>query len=291
MTIKGYQFDRAKVTALKDASLYSALYLNRSAVIPNRGDGLAVSTNGLDVIISTGQAIICGRLVEVTEPETVSIPANTAGYLVLTIDLSEANYSEGTPGESDYTFTNNQLRCEFVETLTQQDLNDNGIIYTFNLGTISSNSSGVTYSKNTEAWKTLSYDKLIRLNDVSDLLVQATTPKYRSINWAYQTNQSVILSRVGNVVTLNGYWHFNRAGSFNNTSFTETIPTGFVPSAQSQTIFMRLVSKQNNLLANIKIRPAGAEAGKIICENQVSVPVNEDFWLNCSWITSDPYPL
>jgi len=196
MTIKGYQFDRAKVTALKDASLYSMLHLDQSSVIPDRGNELSVNINGLDAVIQTGQAIICGRLIEVTEPETVSIPANTAGFLCITIDLSEINSSEGTPGSSDYVFTNNQLRCEFLETLTQQELNDGGMIYTFNLGAVSSNSSAVTYTKNDAA-----YDK--KLNFQNGLAIAGNTldsANFANTGWVSVSLNSGFSSLSGNPV-------------------------------------------------------------------------------------------
>lgn len=58
-----------------------------------------------------------------------------------------------------------------------------------------------------------------------------------------------------------------------------------------QTVFLRLVSKQNSLVMNVKIRPSlNEEAGLVIVENAVNVPQGEDFWMNATWITADEYP-
>lgn len=152
MAITGYTFDRAKVTSGSDSSLYNFLSGSRDGVIPNRGNGLNVSTNGLTCTIDTGQALIQGRLVEVTAQESVTIPANSTGYLCITIDLSQINTSTGTPGQSDYAFVLGQLKTEFVETLTNQDLLNGGTIYNFNLGSVTSTSTSVTYTKNWNAY-------------------------------------------------------------------------------------------------------------------------------------------
>ena len=96
--------------------------------------------------------MIQGRLVKVIEPETIAVEANSGGYLVISIDLSQLNESSGTAGTESYTFTNNQLKCEVVQNLTQDNLNDGGLIYTFNLGQITSGISQVTFTPNALAY-------------------------------------------------------------------------------------------------------------------------------------------
>lgn len=152
MAFTGYNFDRAKTPASADGSLYDYLSLQRNGVIGNRGNNLAVTTTGLVCTIDTGQALIQGRLVEVTSPENVTIPANSTGYLCITVDLSQVNTSTGTPGKVDYTVVIGQLRIEFLETLTKQDLFNGGAIYNFNLGSVVSTDSTVTYTKNWDVY-------------------------------------------------------------------------------------------------------------------------------------------
>jgi hypothetical protein len=146
--IVGYQFDRAKVPALADASVYSYLSNNVSAVLSGRGNEMNVATNALSCEIDTGQAIIQGRLVEILTPEVVEIPANSSGFLVIQIDLSQVNESIGIPGTAEYSVTNNQVKAQFVDHLMNDDLNNGGVSYSFNLGSVSSTSSLVIFTRN-----------------------------------------------------------------------------------------------------------------------------------------------
>lgn len=152
MTLQGYVFDRAKVTAKNDASLISALNNDVSMILKNRGNGMAVTTSGLTATIDTGWVLICGRPIAITEPEEVTIPANSNGFLVITVDLSFMNESSGIPGTDSYQFINNQLKAEFVTSITTDDLNNDGLLYTFNLGAISSGASDIVFAQNKVAW-------------------------------------------------------------------------------------------------------------------------------------------
>ncbi|HAX53379.1 MAG TPA: hypothetical protein DCX82_15850 [Lachnospiraceae bacterium] len=127
----------------------------------------------------------------------------------------------------------------------------------------------------------IGFDELYRLKKLK--------PIWKFFNMGYQKNNSSTVIRDGDVVSLQGYWNFSVAAPLNNTSMNERIPEGFRPT--QQTVFLRLVSKQNTKVMDIKIRPSGNdEAGVVIVENQVSIPANEDFWMNAAWITADPYP-
>jgi hypothetical protein len=152
MALKSYQFDRETVSPLADAKLYEYLIHGVTSVIPGLGNNLSVSISGLTATIDTGAALICGRVVEVITPHAVAIPANASGYLVLTVDLSKANSSTGDVGAPDYAVVNNQVRAEFVTSLTTQDLNNAGTLHTLNLGTVSSNASTASYTKNQAAY-------------------------------------------------------------------------------------------------------------------------------------------
>jgi hypothetical protein len=127
----------------------------------------------------------------------------------------------------------------------------------------------------------IGFDELYRLKKLK--------PIWKFFNMGYQKNNSSTVIRDGDVVSLQGYWNFSVAAPLNNTSMNERIPEGFRPT--QQTVFLRLVSKQNTKVMDIKIRPSGNdEAGVVIVENRVSIPANEDFWMNAAWITADPYP-
>ena len=148
--LRGYQFDLAPVTAKNDASLYDNLNFNFSYVLPNRGNEINVTTSGLSAIVDTGQALIQGRLVEIDAPLTVSIPASSTGFLVIEIDLAKVNNSSGEG--LTYQFTNNQLSIKFVTVLVQGDLHNTDTLYHFNLGAITSNASGASFTKNQDVY-------------------------------------------------------------------------------------------------------------------------------------------
>ena len=175
--ITGYQFDRAKVPPLADATVYEYLGSNQNTVIPNIGDGMAVTADGLNLTIGTGKALICGRLVEIASPETVQIPANSNGYLCLTIDLTQSNTSSGTPWETDYTFVINQVRAEFLTSTTTDDLNNGGLIYNFVLGSVTSDAATASFSK----YKSHYSDWVIDTIDSQNVSFNGTL-KYRKRN-------------------------------------------------------------------------------------------------------------
>lgn len=152
MTITGYQFDLAKVSATKDSALYNALAFGQDFVLAGQGRGLAVSTSGRTVQVATGMALIQGRLVEVTETETITIPASSVGYLVIEINLSRRNTASGTlaGGESEYTFNNDQVSIKFVSTLGKEPIAAGGMIYHFNLGRVTTSTTTATFTRNQE---------------------------------------------------------------------------------------------------------------------------------------------
>ena len=175
--LKGYQFDKCLVDARADASLYSNLNLNWSYILPDRGNMMSISTSGLNVIVNTGQANIQGRLVEITAPITVAIPQSSTGYLVIEIDLTKINTSTGT-GDS-YQVINNQLSIKFVNVLVQGDLHNGGTLYHFNLGSITSSTTTVTFTKNENAYNSKLVDLSNKvhnfLNRIPDRTITADT--------------------------------------------------------------------------------------------------------------------
>ena len=155
MTLKGYQFDKAKVTPEADAQLYSYLAQSSDNKVIS---GLTVTATGLNVYVASGKALVQGRLVEVTQQHQLTAQANKTGYVCITIDLTQNNTSAGTPGTSDYVPVNNQLRLELVDTLNQQDLNSGGLIYTFPLYSYVSTGATMTLTKNSGSFRNIFYD-------------------------------------------------------------------------------------------------------------------------------------
>lgn len=147
MAITMYQADRAFVTPREDSSVYSALSGDSSGVM-NRGNQLKMTVNGLTVTVDTGQALVLGRLVEITAKEIFTLPANSSGNICIIVDLSKANTVVGQAGQPNYVATINQVYLGAVTgTLVQEDINNGGFIYELPLATFSTTATTATISQ------------------------------------------------------------------------------------------------------------------------------------------------
>lgn len=144
MTVTGPTFDRMRVTPKDDALFYNMMMQGINRCISGYKKNLNLVVSGLNVNIDKGAAIIYGRMVEVTELHKLTVPANTSGYIVLTIDLTQENTSTGTPGNSDYLPINNQVSAQVVDKLVQQDLMNDGLIYMYPLASYTSTGTSVS---------------------------------------------------------------------------------------------------------------------------------------------------
>ena len=147
MAINGITFDRMRVTTKSDALLYYSMLDNNDRIIKGYKNELNVSATGLRVFVGTGACVVQGRLIDVDDEELVSVSANDTGYICLVIDLTQVNTSNGEAGTPGYTPVNNQLRLEVVKTLVQQDLFEEGKLYTFPLASFSSTGTTVDLTK------------------------------------------------------------------------------------------------------------------------------------------------
>ncbi|MFR4176071.1 MAG: hypothetical protein ACLUQC_08425 [Lactococcus raffinolactis] len=155
MTLKGYQFDKAKVTPEADAQLYSYLAQSYDNKVIS---GLTATATGLNVYLAAGKALVQGRLVENGQQAQLTAQANKIGYVCIVIDLTQTNTSTGTPGTSDYVPVNNQLRLELVETLNKQNLNAGGFVYTFPLYAYEATAATVTLTKVSDSFRDVFHD-------------------------------------------------------------------------------------------------------------------------------------
>lgn len=154
MSITMYQSDRNFVSPANDSSLYAGLNGDHNGVL-NRGNKFAITAKGLIATIGTGQAIIQGRLVEITKPEILSIPANGTGSICLVVDLTKQNTITGSAGGSDYAVKVNQVYLSAVTgTLTQDDLNNGGYIYELPLASYVSTATSVSIVQNNPTFVT-----------------------------------------------------------------------------------------------------------------------------------------
>lgn len=131
MTVTGTTFDRMRVTPKDDALINQMAMSDQDFLVKWYGDDWKTEQDGLNLTIKTGAAVIAGRLIRVTEPESLIIPASSEGYVVITIDLTQQNTSTGTPGQDDYTPVNNQVKIETVTELVTGDISEDGSIYMF----------------------------------------------------------------------------------------------------------------------------------------------------------------
>ncbi|MGC8257922.1 hypothetical protein ACP2X5_08530 [Leuconostoc mesenteroides subsp. jonggajibkimchii] len=147
MAITMYTSDRAFVTPREVASAQSALGGDTSGVL-KRGNQLKITVNGLTATIDTGQVIILGRLVEVTSPTQITLPANSNGNLAIVVDLSKANTVQGQAGQPNYHPTINQVYLSAVTgDLVQEDINNGGFIYELPLATFSTTATAGTVTQ------------------------------------------------------------------------------------------------------------------------------------------------
>ena len=257
MTIQGYQFDKMKVTPESDAALFSYLAQGLDNKVFK---GLTATVSGLNVYIETGKALVQGRFVEVTQQHQLSAQANTSGYVVITIDLTQSNTATGTPGTGNYLPINNQLRLELVETLNQQDLSAGGVIYTLPIYTYSSTGTSVAITAYKQSFK---------------------SPDYIATSFSIGYGLSVTAKRVGNLVTIT-FKGSNNTQLGSGANPVERIPVGYRP-VESESVDFLVMGR--HLDTYYYFNPDG----KINYMGE-TVPVNSFFRGVRSYFTNDPWP-
>lgn len=115
------------ISAKQDGALYNVALNDQDFIIKGLGDEFAMSYVGLNVSVESGECVIHGRHIMSEETNTITLPANESGYLVLRIDLTKP------VGQEALLFA--------TPTLTHEEINWNGTIYdmpiaTFTTGTI-----------------------------------------------------------------------------------------------------------------------------------------------------------
>ncbi|WP_412921138.1 hypothetical protein [Lactococcus raffinolactis] len=254
MTIQGYQFDKIKVTPESDAALYSYLAQNSDNKVIK---GATATASGLNIYVSTGKALVQGRLIEITQQHQLSAQSNTTGYVVITVDLTQSNTATGTPGTSSYIAVNNQLKMELVETLTQQDLNSGGLIYTFPLYSYTSTGTSVALTKIDK-----SFFKKMETATID-------------LGWG----MSVVLTKKDGVVFANGTaTPSSSAGSTGGFDLGVKVPDGFRPRLNNEAI---IKSQGNNSQWSSYVITSSGSA-RIITGG---MNVGYTFHVNGSWVT------
>ena len=262
MTLNGYQFDKAKVKPEADAKLYSYLaQASDNKVI----SGLTATATGLNVYISTGKALVQGRLVENGQQMQLTAQANKSGYICITIDLTQTNTSTGAPGTTGYTPVNNQLRLELVDVLNQQDLNSSGLIYTFPIYSYTSTGTSVSLTKIDKSFRPAS-----KITSITVELFYGITAVFR---------------RQGNLVIVTIDRQLRATHTTGQDLMTlEKVPSGYRPSR------LHYFGINRNVYSNV----LNDLAMGIAPNGDVTVTIGEDgdavFSGSTSYFTEDPLP-
>lgn len=168
--LNGYTFDHAPVSASADGNLYNELSLE-DRVIKGYADELPVTAYNLKMTIGAGQFLSRGRLVEVKGPIDIDVPPFYSGYLIAHLDLSQINDYTGDPSTTEYRFVLNQADIR----LTKAPLTDSPDIHETIIGTVSSTSTNVTFTKD---WRFFNPDLLRRNTEI----IGSSTPNFGYAN-------------------------------------------------------------------------------------------------------------
>lgn len=163
MTILAHTFDRMRITPSNDSLLYSSMYnglysfktypnyrfgTNQKAagrIIPGYKNQMRAYISGSNVVVEPGACVVFGRLIEITESETIPIPSNASGSvpLCVRIDLTKVNTSSGTPGSDDYIAVNNQVTLGIVVgSKNEENLNEGGHLYDWKFAQLNNTGTG-----------------------------------------------------------------------------------------------------------------------------------------------------
>ena len=260
MTLQGYQFDKAKVTPESDAQLYS--YLAQGGLDNKVASGMAATSTGLNIYVATGKALVQGRWIAIQQQEQLSAQANTSGYVAITIDLTQPNTATGTPGTSDYAPVNNQLRLELVAILNQQNLSNDGLIYTFPIYSYSTTGTSVTLTK---------------------LTANYWGRKERSFNLSYGITANI--TRVGNMVEL---MVSSQAGTVIPTGIRDSgnsFPAGYRPHGMFRMPLVRRDTGASTMIVS-------SQTGAVLLINYTgsNIPTTAYLEGTAFFFTDDPMP-
>lgn len=151
--IDGYFHDNVLVRGSEMAKITNALAGKQSYVVAGYAQGMNITTSGLNVTVQPGFAVIQGYPVVIKQSIILNLPANSSGYVVITIDKSKDVIFEGSPDEpGTYSWENNQVALEFVTSLTNGDLMNDDAIFTFSLAQVTTNATSASVTKNNSSY-------------------------------------------------------------------------------------------------------------------------------------------
>lgn len=129
-----FKVENVEISAVRDRAMFNTFAGNRSYVVKDIGDELAVTSSSSSFVVSlgTGEAVICGgSMLSEGEASTITLGANENGYIVIEIDLLQTGA--------------NICRFKKVPSLVQGNINGgNDYVYDFPLYRYTTNSAGVS---------------------------------------------------------------------------------------------------------------------------------------------------
>ena len=170
MSIKGITFAGQNVTPKNDGGLYGAHF----------GDGIlwgcGMSISGDDLVVASGELIMCGRVVQIDGATNIDLSAHglTTGYVrvIMNADLSQ-------PEGSQWYATYDTSASTTFTALTTDDLNDTGTLYQIALAIVQV-SGGALSIYSTISGSSLNTDGNVNINSAggrrSVLITESGTP-------------------------------------------------------------------------------------------------------------------
>lgn len=164
MAIKPFTFEHMLNTAGSDAKIYHALAGKNSYVIPGYGNEFAATSQGLKILIDTGWLICFGRNIQNDSIEELIVPANTTGYVTVSLDMTKENIPHGNWWDNDYTVEQNQVKLEVRQDLIWSNPSNDDQQFTFPLYSYVANDTTVNLTKFEESFNSDPHRTIIHLD-------------------------------------------------------------------------------------------------------------------------------
>lgn len=132
MTIKIMADNNEIINVSQDAALYNVFAGNNDFIIGGIGNNMVFNSNAasLNATLGSGEAVICGRHITIIGTESITLSANSNGYIVLRYDLTQTG--------------SNMVRLLAVDRIYSDNLNNTGSIHDLLIGEYITNGSGVS---------------------------------------------------------------------------------------------------------------------------------------------------
>jgi hypothetical protein len=165
-----FKVENVDISAVRDRAMFNTFAGNQSYVIKGIGDELEIthSTSSFVVSIGTGEAVICGGSTLAEGTNELTLGENESGYIVIRVDLAQTGANI----------------CQFkaVPTLVQEEINNGGYIYDFELAQYTTNGTGVNTFRDKRA---------LRGNITEDVV--------KSVNGVAPTNNNITLDYISTI--------------------------------------------------------------------------------------------